>query len=184
LASRTSPTAVPIDPARLVEAAREFARPNTRGRPRSTWLRRAVSSAYYALFHALCLEASRHLLPEGTSEQQLRLSRAFGHREMKGACAWVAGRQGNIHPYVKPLIASLKTTAIADVASSFCDLQEARHDADYDHLATLSKPAALAHVGDVGEGHPSTCHRNVRGASGFLFAARNMCTSPTAIEND
>jgi hypothetical protein len=60
---------------------------------------------------------------------------------MKGACAWVAGRQGNIHPYVKPLIASLKTTAIADVASSFCDLQEARHDADYDHLATLSKPA-------------------------------------------
>jgi hypothetical protein len=101
------------------------------------------------LFHCLCLEASKHLLPKGTRQQQLRLARAFGHREMKGACAWVAGRQGNIHPYVKPLVTFLKPTPIADVASSFCDLQEARHNADYDHLAMLSKPAALAHIDDA-----------------------------------
>lgn len=68
---------------------------------------------------------------------------------MKGACAWIAGRQGGVHPYVKPLVDVLKPTPIADVASSFCDLQEARHKADYDHLAVLSKPAAIAHIDDA-----------------------------------
>ena len=112
-------------------------------------LRKAVSASYYALFHCVCLEDSTYLLPHGTRQQQLRLARAFGHRELKGACAWVAGRQGNIHPHVKPLVEFLKPTAIADVASSFCDLQEARHDADYDHLAPFSKPSALANVDDT-----------------------------------
>ena len=150
LASKTnSPTAVPIDPKKLVKAARQFAGPTSRGRPKPELLRKAVSASYYALFHCVCLEDSTYLLPHGTRQQQLRLARAFGHRELKGACAWVAGRQGNIHPHVKPLVEFLKPTAIADVASSFCDLQEARHDADYDHLAPFSKPSALANVDDT-----------------------------------
>jgi hypothetical protein len=89
------------------------------------------------------------LLPNGKPQEQLRLSRAFGHKEIKDACAWVAGRRGGIHPHVKPLVTFLKPTPIADVASSFCDLQEARHEADYDHLAPLSKPAAIAHIDDA-----------------------------------
>lgn len=94
-------------------------------------------------------QASEHLLPNGTQQQRLRLTRAFGHREMKETCAWIAGRQGRVNQHLKPMVDGLKKTVIVDVASSFCDLQEARHRADYDHLAPFSKPAVLAHLGDA-----------------------------------
>jgi hypothetical protein len=32
------------------------------------WLRRAVSTAYYALFHAITMQAADSLLPSGTAE--------------------------------------------------------------------------------------------------------------------
>jgi hypothetical protein len=35
------------------------------------------------------------------------------------------------------------------VATVFCDLQEARHKADYDHLETFSKQATVALVADA-----------------------------------
>ncbi len=47
---------------------------------------------------------------------------------------------------MKPLVQSLAGTPTARVADPFCDLQEARHRADYDHLALFSKEVALAHI--------------------------------------
>jgi hypothetical protein len=44
---------------------------------------------------------------------------------------------------------SLRGTDIDGVANVFCDLQEARHRADYDHLAQISKATALASVQDA-----------------------------------
>lgn len=142
--------AVPIDPGKLLKAARDLAEHSPgAGRPRPIFLRRAVSTAYYALFHRLSRDAGAHLLPKGDQEDQLKLARTFGHNGLKKTCSQIAGRQGGIHPHVKVLVAGLKGTPIADVAASFCDLQEARHAADYDHLASISKPAALAQVEDA-----------------------------------
>jgi hypothetical protein len=50
---------------------------------------------------------------------------------------------------LRSLIDSLASTPIADLAASFCDLQEARHRADYDHLASFSKAVAFAHIEDA-----------------------------------
>lgn len=88
-------------------------------------------------------------MPKGDQEDQLKLARTFGHYGLKKTCSQIAGRQGGVHPHVKVLVESLKQTSIADVSASFCDLQEARHAADYDHLAPISKPATLAHVEDA-----------------------------------
>lgn len=46
---------------------------------------------------------------------------------------------------------SLRGTDIDGVANAFCDLQESRHRADYDHLAPMSKATALASVQDAEE---------------------------------
>lgn len=144
------PQAVPIDPLKLIEAARDFAEHKSgRGRPRPVWLRRAVSTSYYALYHSVCREAAASLLPNGNARQQLNLARAFGHNDLKAACGWVAGRSGNIDKSVKPLVESLKPTPIAGVAASFYDLQEARHRADYDHFAPFPKATVVAHVDDA-----------------------------------
>jgi hypothetical protein len=68
---------------------------------------------------------------------------------MKTCCAWVAGRPGNPHKSVAPLVLSLKQSCFVDISDSFCDLQEARHEADYNHLATFSKAATVALVSDA-----------------------------------
>lgn len=88
-------------------------------------------------------------MPKGADKHKLQLARAFGHRDMKLTCARIAGREGGAHQHVRPLVQRLKATPIADVAASFCDLQEARHRADYDHLADFSKAVAIAHLEDA-----------------------------------
>jgi predicted negative regulator of RcsB-dependent stress response len=64
-------------------------------------------------------------------------------------CEWIAGRRGNPPQHATPVVKALAGTDIADVAAAFCDLQEARHRADYDHLAAFSKAAALGYVQDA-----------------------------------
>lgn len=144
------PAPVPIDPAKLLEAANEFANHHiAQGRPRPIWLRRAVSTAYYALFHALCRQAAAHLAPNATREDQLRLARSFTHHALKEACEWIAGRRGNPPQHAGSLIGTLRNTGVDAVADAFCDLQEARHDADYDHLAPFDKATVLQHIRDA-----------------------------------
>ena len=54
-------------------------------RPKQANLRRAVSSAYYALFHLLVEEAAATLVTD--RDLRLLVSRAFDHSEMKKAAA-------------------------------------------------------------------------------------------------
>ena len=140
----------PIDPIELIAAATEFAEHQADAeRPRPIWLRRAVSSAYYALFHAISTQAADHLLPEAAHEDRLRLARSFGHRPLKEVCEWISGRRGRPPQHAKPLVWSLGAAPVADVAATFCDLQEARHRADYDHLALFPEDDLLEYVGDA-----------------------------------
>jgi hypothetical protein len=141
---------VPIDPAKLIDAAEEFAKQKGgKGRPRPVLLRRAVSTAYYALYHGLTRTAAEHLLPSGSVEDQLKITRLFRHNGVKGVCAKIASREGaKSSPYLDPISRSLQTSALFDVAMVFCDLQEARHKADYDHLETFSKQATVGLVAD------------------------------------
>ncbi|HLH64644.1 MAG TPA: hypothetical protein VKV27_02995 [Solirubrobacteraceae bacterium] len=140
-------TTVAIDPTKLLEAAREFAEHQERaGRPRPIWLRRAVSTAHYAVFRAICRQAAAHLVPHAPLEDQLRLARSFTHQTLKETCEWIAGRRGNQPQHARTLVAGLRSTAVAGVAAAFCDLQEARHAADYDHLAPFPKATVLEHV--------------------------------------
>lgn len=68
---------------------------------------------------------------------------------MKEMCEWIARRRGQPPQHARPLVQALAGTDIAKVAAAFCDLQEARHRADYDHLAAFSKAAVLGHVQDA-----------------------------------
>lgn len=54
-------------------------------RPKDASLRRAVSAAYYSVFHFLIQEASRFLVSGAREELRLRLVRCFEHKRMKEA---------------------------------------------------------------------------------------------------
>lgn len=111
----------------LLEQAEHLAR-RERGRPRQASLRRAISSAYYALFHLLIHEATLRIA-RGPAVRQ-KLSRAFEHADMKSASRAFAGAQTGQLARLSgglPIPAALRT-----VATTFVILQEARHAADYD----------------------------------------------------
>jgi hypothetical protein len=94
-------------------------------------VRRAVSSAYYALFHLLIRDA---VVNWKHADQHARLARSFDHKRMKDASTAILREMGDI---------AIQSTAGADpeqaarfrlstVAQAFVDLQQARHKADYD----------------------------------------------------
>ena len=144
-------TAVPIDPSKLLEAARDFAdHHGGAGRPRPIWLRRAVSAAYYALFHTVVLETADHLLPNCAAADRLHVARSFGHGPVKEVCRFVTGRS-SAPPQAATLVAGLRSTPIGDVAHALVDLQERRHAADYDHLAAFSKASVLNAIQDAAD---------------------------------
>ena len=95
-------------------------------------VRRAVSSAYYALFHLLIRDA---VLNWKHADQHARLARSFDHKRMKDASMAILKEMGNI-PIQSTAGADAEQQAarfrLSTVAQAFVDLQQARHKADYD----------------------------------------------------
>lgn len=96
-------------------------------RPKQASLRRAISTAYYALFHLLLDEATRMM----ASDPGLRrlIGRAFAHDEMKKASN--AFKSTGLPPHVQAICGAGVPKDLKDLAGIFVELQEARHEADY-----------------------------------------------------
>ena len=97
-------------------------------RPKQASLRRAVSSAYYALFHLLIREATVLLAPPSPPHLWPLVARAFQHNEMRAVARTFesGGSLGSHHPRIQP------SPELREVAGALRKLQEARHAADYD----------------------------------------------------
>ncbi len=122
----------------LLEHAHLLVRQAPESQPQAS-LRRAVSAAYYALFHLLISDAVANW-----SQVDLRasLGRAFDHRIMVAASNRIlSGDRDRFQGVSRQVVADLKT-----VAKSFVDLQEQRHIADYDNTTIWTKTDALAKV--------------------------------------
>ncbi len=96
-------------------------------RLRSVYLRRSVSDAYYALFHALAELCADNLIgvTKRDSEAWRRVYRALDHGPTKNELNQRDVRQ--LHENIDRL------------ATAFLQLQEARHEADYDPVTTLRR---------------------------------------------
>lgn len=110
-------------------------------KPRQANLRRAISSAYYAVFHFLIQEACSVII--GTQHVQTAyrqvLGRAFSHSVMKQACTSFGG--GTLKNSVtKGLPATFQIpTEIQNLSATFVELQEKRHFANYDLTERFSR---------------------------------------------
>ena len=126
----------------LLDQAEHLAQLDPR-RPKQASLRRAVSSAYYGLFHLLAAEASALYVTEPVLVA--KISRTLSHGEMKKASSMIANDKlpKGLHPpgggYAAP--SDLKTEA-----NAFVNLQQARHEADYDLSRVFRRREVLAFV--------------------------------------
>jgi hypothetical protein len=129
-----------------------------RQKPKQASLRRAVSAAYYALFHLLVSDGARLLSPTQPPGLSGRIQRAFTHRDMRTVCKGFVeadlvvrgGRPSNQIPAptraLLPLLTLPLEPALVTVLQAFVELQEARHQADYDPTMTWNRLGAASHV--------------------------------------
>jgi hypothetical protein len=121
------------DSAELLILARRLSQGYESAPPTDAELRRAVSTAYYALFHKVLRAAAARFMgrgQEGTAGFAI-LYRGFNHGLMKRVCEDLQGSTLKEKYQVR-----LKRTALSqdirDFAATFPTLQELRHLADYD----------------------------------------------------
>jgi uncharacterized protein (UPF0332 family) len=100
--------------------------------------RRAISTAYYALFHLLIEDACTLWV---VADHRPRLSRQFDHRRMRDASAVFS------RTYFRS--SGLVEAAIGSIANSFVSAQESRHEADYVLTSSVSRVDAAWIVSDV-----------------------------------
>ncbi len=129
------------------------------GKPRTIELRRAISTAYYALFHKLIQHAAMRLIG-GTdwTEVHAATARWIAHTDLAALSDAVNGRGNQALRFVL----TGADPRLADVAQDFIDLQTARHGADYDDYFEVSKASALALV--------DTAHASVTTATELFLA--------------
>lgn len=114
-------------------------------KPKQASLRRAVSTAYYAVFHLLTWEAADQAAPKNPGGLKIRVTRSLEHNSMKKAAQQF--ESGNFPDAIKPLVSSSIPMALVEVARNFILLQDERHAADYDRTGAFSRARAQNAVG-------------------------------------
>jgi len=116
------------------------------GIPSQANLRRAISSAYYALFHLLIAEAVELLMPAAPPGLRARASRAFSHGEMKQTCYRFLTKR--IVEDLAPLLHTSVSSEVLSIAETFVKLQEQRHLAAYDVGISFTRADTLSSVNE------------------------------------
>lgn len=118
----------------MIVTARKLANASP-NKPRQADLKRAVSTAYYALFHAMAKDAADRLVgvgPNRPDKAWRHMYRALQHGEAKSACEAV--RNLNF------------PNGLKSCADAFVALQQKRHDADYNPDSRVLRADALAAI--------------------------------------
>ncbi len=128
-----------MQPRDFIATARDLAGTNRR-RPRQTNLRRAVSTAYYALFHCLtacCADTLAGRAGAGSSAEAWRQAyRALNHGPAGSRCKEAVAER-NFPP------------GILDFAMLFTAMKRERERADYDPDARFTKAEVTQHINET-----------------------------------
>ena len=127
-----TPLVAPIEWSELISAGRALLVPTPpSAQPPSAAIRRAVSTAYYAAFHALVASSADALI--GAPYDQLS-------RE-----AWLRIYRNTGHAHAKRQLRQNRSRFSPDAqifADIFCHLQDERHNADYNPLSSFTVQTA------------------------------------------
>lgn len=135
----------------LLEQARGLASKERR-KPKQASLRRALSTAYYSLFHFIGEESTRLLFGSGPGERKFRdfARRALAHSKVKEVTAEF------VKPTPKAILREFWSTSagfdplgitgdlnLITIEEAFRNLQILRHGADYDFSKNFTRQQAM-----------------------------------------
>ena len=128
-----------VDANELIRIARALASGalgSGRGRPRQSELRRAVSMAYYAMFHALARQ-SADMLVGATRRNRSQQAWRQAYRSLEHGLAAAQCKR----PIIRRFPAEIRR-----FGNAFVYLQRMRHDTDYDPDASYTRLDALRFI--------------------------------------
>jgi hypothetical protein len=136
-----------LNPDHLLEQAERLAAPVSSGAPRQVDLRRAVSGAYYGVFHAILGAAADAFVGAArrTTPGYALVYRSIDHRSIRQLCQELAKSAPS------PRVARYAPDGgfgddLRAFAQAFLELQEDRHAADYDPAIRLRTANAMLAV--------------------------------------
>jgi uncharacterized protein (UPF0332 family) len=131
----------------LLEHARFLANLDARTTMQAN-IRRAISAAYYSVFHLLAAEVAAQVSPDRPVGLRERTQRALNHTRMvdvaKAFSQAVGKRVKGLPDDIQPPEPISKE--LMSISNSFKNLQDARHAADYDVLKKFDPIAAVTYV--------------------------------------
>lgn len=157
-----------IDPTDLLRHARAVAG-NLPDRTQTDY-RRAVSAAYYALFHAITLQAAR-VEAESKSSQPERwdpLTKRFRHEHIRQVTKWVAGSPP-AERFASRVAQLGFDQQVQDIAGAFQRLILEREEADYRHSSDFTQQRANEAIDIAGEALETMLSLTPPGGSWLTF---------------
>ena len=161
-------------PEGLLEQAQHLVKREPK-RPKQASLRRAISTAYYGLFHLLISEA---ILNWRRAEDRVQLARMFEHSHMRSICAnkrdelnkkWKLSNKGG-----GPNQEELVNRNLHRVVATFVQMHEQRELADYDYSSNWTRTDVLPKVEGVAAAFKAwKAIRKEEIAQAFLFTLFN-----------
>jgi len=130
----------------LLEQARHLANREPR-RPKQASLRRAVSTAYYALFHLLSIETAKNWKRPA---ERFAVARMLAHARMANVCITKSkdlNKYFSTRPNPGRDLDLLKHLYL--VTNTFVEMQEHRHNADYNGEIEWSRTDVLDKIESV-----------------------------------
>ena len=130
----------------LLEQARHLANREPK-RPKQASLRRAVSTAYYAIFHLLSMETAKNWKRPA---ERFTVARMLDHTPMAKACS---RKRDELNNYFKTRPRPGRDfdvlKHIHTIANTFVDMLQHRHTADYDGATKWSRTDVLEKIESV-----------------------------------
>lgn len=118
-------------------------------------LRRAVSNAYYAVFHELCSMAAEMVVGDGNDLKRawLQAYRSLDHKPLKNRLLKV-WKFSELSDEKKEKRQADNTdlnfpSEVTDVADSFASLQNERHEADYNPQQRFNREEVVLSIGSA-----------------------------------
>ncbi len=133
-----------LNPDHLLDQAEQLTGPAGVGAPRHADLRRAISTAYYGVFHAIATQVADEFVgrTQRDTPRYALVYRRIEHRSLVGLCEDVV-KSTPPPKYSKYLPSGGFGPDVVAVATAVIELQEKRHAADYDPLFRVSVSDAV-----------------------------------------
>lgn len=133
-------------PSDLLEQARHLANREPK-RPKQASLRRAVSTAYYAIFHLLSIETAKNWKRPA---ERPTVARMLDHTPMVRVCT---AKRDELNAYFKTRPAAGHALDVLKhlhvITNTFVDMLQHRHTADYDSSTKWSRTDVLEKIESV-----------------------------------